>query len=163
MRTQRQNNETLLRSRSRTILYSESGLIVFVWLVLFSTPLLFGEDDNKPLMRSVLNQLEILIPLTALFLVNRFFFVPKLLFKGRVAIYATAVFALIFFLAFSTYIYDVSVKQDPPSRIEQEHELRELQRLHIHQPELVPAKTKPIRKPRPVPAFANFLIFSVLV
>jgi len=185
--------------RSRTIKYAELALVIFVWMVLLMTPVLFREDNNKPVMASVLNQLEILFPLSVLFLVNRFVFVPGLLFSGKPVLFILSVLGVILLLAVGSYIYDTKIKQYPPSRpgeaMNQEPRpnpppLRdgEMRQPPPEQaadagrpprPDQAANDDKPPRpdqandsgsraqqggrQPRPVPPFANFLIFSVLI
>ena len=69
---------------NRKIKFAEISLISLVWIVLLVTPILFREDTNNPVWKSINNQLEILIPVAVLFVLNRFIFVPFFLFRGRV-------------------------------------------------------------------------------
>jgi hypothetical protein len=150
--------------RKNQIKHTEVALIGFVWLVLLLTPILFREDNNKPLWRSVVIQLEILIPLSILFLVNRFILVPVFLFKGKIIIYIFSLLGIIFFLTVGSHVYDVnSIKAPPHKVIQADNEMRP-------PPEPTPGRNDPDRKspprqrePRPVPPFANFLIFSFLI
>ena len=64
--------------KKRKIKYAEISILAFVWFVLLLTPILFREDTNNPVWNSINNQLEILVPLSLLFLVNRFVLVPNL-------------------------------------------------------------------------------------
>jgi hypothetical protein len=150
--------------RRNQIKYTEVALIGFVWLVLLLTPILFREDNNNPLWRSVVNQLEILIPLSILFLINRFILVPRLLFKGKIKVYILLLLGVIFFLALGSHVYDVtSIKAPLQKKIQAENERRP-------PPDSPPRRDDPPgkpqsrqREPRPVPPFANFLIFSFLI
>jgi hypothetical protein len=150
--------------RSRSIRYAELALIIFVWLVLLVTPVLFREDNDKPLLGSVLNQLEILIPLSILFLVNRFVLVPHLLFKGKPLFFILSVLGIIFVLTMSSYIYDEKIKQYPPPRRIESDEISPQQNPP---PERDNEQGKPPqsrgRQLRPVPPFANILVLSVLI
>jgi hypothetical protein len=149
--------------RHRTIRYAEMGLIIFVWLVLLITPILFREDNNNPLWRSVVNQLEILIPLSILFLINRFILVPRLLFKGKPLYFILSVLGTILLLTIGTYFYYTKIKQTPPPvRMETDYHPRPQPEF---QPERADQQAQPPQsnQPRPVPPFANFLILSVLV
>jgi two-component sensor histidine kinase len=147
------------------IKYSEIVLVVFVWLVLFLTPILFREDIYSPLRRSVLIQLQILIPLLLVFLINRFLLVPKLLFKGKQILYVVLVLGTIILFTAGSFIYDTEIKNIPPPDVPMVDEL-------IKQPpyafpggvdrfgNLRPAQT---RQSRPIPPFANFLILAILI
>jgi two-component sensor histidine kinase len=155
-----------MRINFRKIKYSELVLIIFVWLVIFITPILFREDLYSPIRRSVLIQLQILIPLLLVFLLNRFILVPRFLFKGKQVVYVLSVLGIIILFTAGSFIYDNSNKNippfsDPPQMGEQ-----------IKSPpyaypggvdrfgNLRPSQQ---RQPKPIPPFANFLILSVLV
>jgi len=151
--------------RKNKIKYTEIALIIFVWIVLLFTPILFREDIYSPIRKSVLLQLQILIPLLFVFLINRFILVPRLLFTGKQFQFFVSVFGLIIFFTAGSYIYDTKLKSVPPPEVPQTEET-------IKTPpyafpggvdmfgNLRPAQT---RQSKPIPPFANFLIFSVLV
>jgi hypothetical protein len=149
----------------KKIKYNEIALIIFVWMVLLFTPILFREDIYSPLKRSVLVQLQILIPLIILFVVNRFILVPRLLFRGKQFTFLALVLGIILFFTVGSYFYDVKIKNEHqanpaamsdqiitppyayPGGVDQFGNLR-------------PAQT---RQPKPIPPFANFLIFAILI
>ena len=169
--------------RKNQIKHTEVALIIFVWLVLLLTPILFREDNNNPLWRSVANQLEILVPLSLLFLLNRFLLVPKLLFKGKIKVYIFSLLGIIFCLTVGLHIYDNNSKIEPLQKgIEADKKIRppqnyppdrndsrppqpgEPQSVQRQPGQRQPGQRQPgQRQPRPVPPFANFLIFSFLV
>ena len=154
-----------METHNKKIKYSEIVLITFVWLVLIITPILFREDIYNPVRRSVLFQLEILIPLLLLFVINRFILVPRLLFKGKQIVFIVSVLGLIALFTAGCYIYDekinktVSVEEPKtgnqiilppyafPGGVDRFGNLR-------------PAQS---RQQKPIPPFANFLILSILV
>jgi hypothetical protein len=150
--------------QDKKIKYSEIVLIIFVWMVLMFTPILFREDIYSPLRRSILIQLQILIPLLLVFLINRLFLVPRLLFKGKQTVYILSVLGTIILFTAASYIYDTKIKTIPPGAEQNE--------VNIQQPpyafpggidqfgNLRPAQS---RQPRPIPPFANFLILSILI
>jgi hypothetical protein len=150
---------------NKKIKYAEIVLIAFVWLVLLFTPVLFREDIYSPLRRSVMMQLEILLPLLILFLINRFYLVPRLLFRGNQLIYIISVLGIIILFTSGSFVYDKYIKisqapQDPP-----------LQEQIISPPYAFPGgvdrfgnlRPSQTRQPKPIPPFANFLILSILV
>lgn len=153
-----------MNARKNQLKYTEAALISFVWLVIFVTPILFREENNKPVWRTVVNQLEILVPLLALFLVNRFILVPRFLFRGNIRFYVLTLLGVIVLLSVCSHIYDISSVAAPPRR-NQPAETRALPPQQDaparRNPEKPPQPGK--RQPRPVPPFANFLIFSFLV
>jgi hypothetical protein len=151
--------------RNKRTKYSEIILIFFVWLVLLFTPILFREDIYSPISRSVLLQLQILIPLLILFLINRFILVPYLLFRGKQVIFISSVLALIMVFTAGSYIYDTKIKDNPPPDVTQIAE--ETKTPPYAFPggvdrfgNLRPAQT---RQSKPIPPFANFLILSILI
>jgi len=150
---------------NKKIKYSEVFLIIFVWLVLFFTPVLFREDIYSPIRKSLMLQIQILIPLLLLFLINRFVLVPKILFSGKQVTYVVLVLGTIILFTAGLFVYDTKIKNYPPPGMQQVEG-------QIKQPpyafpggidqfgNLRPAQT---RQPRPIPPFANFLILSVLI
>jgi two-component sensor histidine kinase len=151
--------------RNKKIKYSEIALIIFVWLVLLFTPILFREDIYSPIRRSVIVQLQILIPLVLLFLINRFVLVPKLLFRGKQFSFIISVLGIIVMFTLGSYFYDTKIKNIPPAEPTQKEDQM------ITPPyafpggadrfgNLRPAQT---RQSKPIPPFANFLIFSILI
>jgi hypothetical protein len=149
----------------KKIKISEIILIVFVWLVLFVTPILFREDIYSPIRRSVLIQIQILVPLLLLFLINRFILVPGLLFKGKQIIYIVTVLGIIILFTAGSYIYDTRIKEiPPPGSPPVEYQIKtppyafpggvdRFGNLRPDQP----------RQSRPIPPFANFLILAILI
>jgi two-component sensor histidine kinase len=149
----------------KNIKYAEVILILFVWLVLLVTPILFREDIYSPLKGSVMIQIQIIVPLLVLFIINRFILVPFLLFKGKQILFIVSVLGLIIVFTTGSYIYDTKIKDIPPP----ETPLIENQ---IQTPpyafpggfdrfgNLRPARA---RQPRPIPPFANFLIMAILI
>jgi hypothetical protein len=156
--------------RSRTIRFAQLALIIFVWVVLLMTPVLFREANDRPLMNSVMNQLEILIPLSILYLVNRFVLVPFLLFRRKTMLFLVSVLGVILLLAFGSYIFYSTIRQYPPRR-----EITQRENLDIDRPPPPSRPGEPPRpgppqpsqqqqqQPKPVPPYANFLILSVLL
>jgi two-component sensor histidine kinase len=162
-RGSKRSNRNMMQNKR--IRYTEMALIILVWLVLLFTPILFRDDIYSPIRRSVVMQLQIVIPLLAVFIINRFVLVPRLLFRGKQFFFIIAVIGLIILFTAGSYIYDKKFKNVPPPEVPQITET-------IKTPpyafpggvdtfgNLRPAQT---RQPRPIPPFANFLILSILV
>jgi hypothetical protein len=151
--------------RNRKIKYTELTLILAVWLVLLFTPILFREDIYSPLRRTLFIQLEILLPLLILFLINRFILVPRLLFKGRQIPFIASVTGIIVLFTIFLFIYDKRIKQASP--YEKTEDANQLQTP----PYAFPGGVDPFgnlrpnqsHQSKPIPPFANFLIFSILI
>jgi hypothetical protein len=150
---------------SKGLRYTEIALVIFVWLVLLFTPILFREDIYSPIRRSINTQLRILSPLLVLFLINRFYLVPKLLFKGKQKLFFVSVISLIVLFTIGSYIFETKIKSTLPD------ENTEAETINQQPPyafpggidrfgNLRPAQT---RQPRPIPTYANFLILAILV
>jgi hypothetical protein len=159
-----------MKTYGKIIKYTEIILVVFVWLVLIITHVLFRDDYNNPVWRSVNNQFEILVPLSVLFVINRFLMVPGLLFKGKWQLYILSVLFAIILLAGCSYLYDKGFKKSPPpGPVMNEAEMRMIRPQERNSPEegrrRGPGQPQvlPERQPRPMPPFANFLILSVLI
>ena len=153
-------------SRSRTIRLTELALIIFLWVVLLLTPVLFRENNDRPLINSVMNQLELLIPLSFLFLVNRFLLVPFILFRRKTFLFLISVLGIILLIAFGSYIYESGIKRNPPP-------IEGMNPERVEPPLAQGAEEANVQRPnpppphsgqqKPMPPYANFLIFSVLL
>ena len=151
--------------QNKRIKYTEVVLIIFVWIVLLFTPILFREDIYSPVLRSVKMQMQIHIPLLLLFLINRFILVPRLLFKGKQALFIVSVLTLIILFTAGSFYYDIKIKSIPPPDMPQvEGQIKAppyafpggVDRFGNLRPEET-------RQSRPIPPFANFLILSILI
>lgn len=155
---------------SRKIKYAEIALISFVWIVLLVIPVLFREDTDNSLRRSINNQLEILIPVSLLFLVNRFALTPYLLFKGKLALYFISVTGTLLLISFGSYYYDTRINLPPgnPQQISEQRNPPPRPSPDQGQQHEKPLRTKNPprpgqRQPRPVSPFANVIVISVLL
>ena len=150
--------------QNRKIKYAEIAILSFVWIVLLVTPILFREDTNNPIWNSINNQLEILVPISVLFLLNRFVLVPLFLFRRNPIAYIGSVIVLIVILSICLDYYDTRFNQPtfgkPPFDNSENPPPRPLPDPG-NQPEKPPGPTQ--RQPRPTPPFANFIVLSILV
>jgi len=149
--------------RDRKIRYAEIILISLVWIVLLVTPILFREDNENPAWNSIKNQLEILIPISVLFVLNRFILVPRYLFRTKLISFMVTTVGLITLFSFGLNYYDSKIDQ-PPNDISQADQYRNPPPKPV--PDQVDQEMTPSprqRQPRPVPPFANFIVLSVLV
>ena len=149
-----------MKDHKRILKITEIFLISFVWLVLLTTPILFREANGNPLWRSMLRQMETIIPLTLLFLINRFILVPFLLFKGKQFNYILSVLGIIAMLTISLFLYHSNMVERMPDRARVREGLNDPLSINPYQPRL---RNLPPVQPRPMPPYANFLILSILV
>ena len=154
-----------MKDYQRKLQITEIVLITFVWLVLLSTPILFREENNNPVWKSVAKQLEILIPLSLLFLINRFSLVPRLLFRGKQIAYILSVLGAVLIIAVGLYFYHTNILREPnPPRnplVELQNDRTNPLNPRFDQTEnSIPPQN---RTPKPMPPYANLLILSFLV
>ena len=140
----------------------EIFLLSFVWLVLLATPILFREENNRPLLDSVLKQFEILLPLSVLFFINRFWFVPRFLYHHRYGRYIGSVVLTILILTSALFVYHEKQTAIPPTGIAGiENDRRPPPgEGHENKPVNVDRQGQPSK---PAPPYANFLILSLLI
>ena len=154
-----------MKDQRSAIKILEISLVLFVWLVLLITPVIFREENNRPILESVLKQFETLIPLTILIIVNRFFLVPKLLFKGRQNAFLFSVIGIILLTTVGIFYFDTN-NMPPAPPAEQQGEPPRRPPLDNRDKDESKQNKPPKEKPGqsgPVPAYANFLILSVLI
>ena len=151
---------------TRIIKLSEPILVIFVWMVLIITPILFRDDFNNSVWRSVRNQIEILALLSLLFLLTGLFSSQNC-FSEEGGYFIFQRFSTIALLTIGSFIYDTTIRKVPPRGLQSGN--MEEQRLpppgrsqEFDESMKDPRRPQP-RQPRPMPPFANFLIMSVLI
>jgi len=151
-----------MKDYQRKLQITEIVLISFIWLVLISTPILFREENNNPVWHSMAKQLETLIPLSLLFIINRFYLVPRILFKGKQLAYILSVLGVTSIFIVGLYFYHTNLLKEPApprqSRLEQQISPNQSRLDEFGNP-ITPQN----RTPRPMPPYANLLILSFLV
>ncbi len=146
--------------KTNTLKFAELILLVLVWVVLIAAPVFF--NGNKSLeWQDFLNPMETIIPLFFIFLINRFILVPKLLFNKRRLSYLISVAGLIAVFSLGSLFFSSKLVDGKP-----QYEINN--QLQPPPPHLDPAGNRfpppmePLRG-RPMPPFANLLIFSFLL
>lgn len=148
----------------------EPVIILAFWVVLFASPLLFGQFEEEINWVHVFDIWRNHVALLALFLVHRFLLMPLLFFKGKKAAYFSAIFILILVGTFVIYSINDRVNSQvlppppPHDRIERKMDRFTENRARDTFEGQVP---RPIPKGRnsqgPIPAYANFLMLSILL
>ncbi|PLX01651.1 MAG: hypothetical protein C0595_14015 [Marinilabiliales bacterium] len=149
-------------NKKKQLRFSEIVIISFVWILLVFAPIFFREDTNIN-ARELLNILKTIIPLFIIFLINRLFFVPKMLFAKQNLKYILSVFALIAVISFGSFLYD---RQDgpPPRQREFLNDQRPLPpRPNQFDENRLPPRPNSINAGKAMPPFINLLIFSFLL
>ena len=142
--------------------FFEPLIIGLFLLLLFVSPLLFRSSEALVDWDDIFRLWRDNSPLLLLFVINRFFFVPKLLFRNKRVLYFTGVAGLIVIIAFSSYLVNSPKKP---------HAMKDLPFTdRYHRPLPPPPEHKDFRPPHPgnnqssrMPPFTNLLILSVLV
>ncbi len=150
--------------QNKRIKFTELILLLFVWLVLLFTPILFRQDIYSPVRRSIFNQMQIIIPLIVLFIINRFILVPFIFFRNRQVFYVFTVLTLIVLFTTGLYLYNKNFSDVPPfDNAQYEDQMRT-------PPYAFPGGADPFgnlrpaqTRQKPLPPFANFLIFAILI
>ncbi|MBD0777889.1 histidine kinase [Maribacter sp. ANRC-HE7] len=142
----------------------EPFVIFTFWIVLFASPLLFGQFEDEINWIHVFDIWKNHVALLALFLVHRFVLMPLFFFKGKKVLYFSLIFVLILAGTMLTYLFNNTVI---PQRLPPPHE--RIDRPMENLPEAnfgreLPPPNHPVRNNQgPIPAYANFLMLSILL
>tara|TARA_R110001583_G_scaffold1670_2_gene12984 strand:+ start:1734 stop:2846 length:1113 start_codon:yes stop_codon:yes gene_type:complete len=143
--------------------YFEPLIIIAFWALLFTSPLLFGRFEDVIDWGHIFKVWINYLPLLVVFLINRFFLLPKLFFKGKKTIYFISTVTLIIFTTLAFYSFEInnsSNRNTPSERIENLEFQNTSPRFLENRP---PPPNKRENRPQPIPAYANFLILAVLL
>ena len=148
--------------KKNTIQVSEFVIISFVWILLIATPI-FIRDNNTFELEDLLRPMITLLPLFIIFIINRFILVPKLLLKKNNISYLISVGILIGIITLGFFFISTAKSQN-----RSEHQIENnwrtppppMEGRNIGRPD--PRKPLPSKR-KPMPAYANLLIFSFLM
>lgn len=142
----------------------EPFIIITFWLLLFASPLLFGRFEEQIEWDHIFKVWLNYLPLLGLFLVNRFILLRKLFFNGKKLLYFICTLVLIIGMASTIYAFDDNINRSrvppPPERLERPFESPP---NRISGNERRPPMQHRLNNPKPIPAFANFIILAVLL
>lgn len=142
---------------NKKIKFAEVALISFVWIVLLAIPILFREDSDQPIWRSINSQLEILVPVSLLFLLNRYVFVPLFLFRRKLILYIVAVSGVIFLSSLGSYYYDIRNNPVTPREQQEGDPGNRPPRTSAGEDRGPEKPQRPVnRQPRPVPPLCQY-------
>ncbi len=138
---------TLFKNRTVSI---QTAIISFVWILLMTIPLLFGDFDETVNWDHIFKIWREYATLFVLFLINRFVLIPFLFFKGRRFLYFFSAAAMIFLLAVGVYVAGMGAVPKNAQRLPPppQHE-------HRFGP--------PPKAGEFIPPYANLLILGVLI
>jgi len=135
-------------------------LIALIWLVILAIPFLFLNYDRIVNWDMLLQPLETLGLVFLVFLINRFFLLPFLFFKGRILIYFISVALMIGVITILLIVFNDGQSPDkgqfPPFNANAQMQMPPPARRP-------PAPFQPQNNPKPLPREANFFLLAVLV
>jgi two-component sensor histidine kinase len=152
-------------SRNRNVLkITEVFLILFVWIVIIAAPLLFNMQDEYFDWKDAFKPIETLVPLFVIFMINRFVLVPILLFKNKRFWYVISVLGLIAVFTLGVFLVHAKANSRPgrpdlnrPAQRHLQNSPPDARGFGLNHP-------PPLKENhRPMPPFANLLIFSLLM
>ncbi|MGB5667400.1 MAG: histidine kinase [Maribacter sp.] len=144
--------------------YFEPLIIITFWILLFASPLLFGQFQDDIVWDHVFEVWKNHLPLLGLFFVHRFLLMPLFFFKGKKVGYF--IITLILILASTTiiHVFDDRSNQPPPPPPQDR-----MERPFENRPEAVlgrefPPPNTPMQNNRgPIPVSANFIMLAILI
>ena len=154
-------------NKNRQLKFLEPLISVVFWLLMFLSPLLFGKFDDGIDWEHILKTWRSFIPFLALFLVNRFVFLPYFFFRNKRSLFIIGNVLLIVVLAMYVHLYRTRVL-DPSFRPNPEQTLnprRDPPHEHRPPPGKLPPELRENRQapPKQLPPLISFVVVSVLI
>lgn len=150
--------------KNKRLKFVEIILLLMIWSVLITSPILFRKEETIN-WTALSGPLQTIIPLFILFLINRFVLVPYLLIKKKNIAYFVSAGLLIAMI--TTGLYFLGRDHDPAKVRRPSERIMPAPPPHKRvSPGAPPPHIQtpaPGPKHGPIPAFANFLIFSILL
>lgn len=157
--------------KNNQLKYLEPAISVIFWLLLFASPLLFGNFEEGVDWRHIKEIWISFLPYLFLFLLNRFVFLPYLFFRERRWLYFISNLILVLMVAVGVHYYRTRILM--PEFQERRRELRaqgpEAPPIH-HENRPPPLNEgqqgpgpRPGQPPRQLPPFVSFVMVSVLI
>lgn len=144
--------------------FSEQIIIVSFWILLFSSPLLFGSFENSIEWSKVFNAWKDQLFLLALFAINRFVLLPKLFFNNKRLLYIISVAGLIFLITTGAQLYRTKGFAKPMGFPPDQERVENRPFREPPAPNRRRGQNQPLpNQMPPIPLFANLLILSILV
>lgn len=132
-------------------------IIVFVWILLFAIPLLFGQFPNGINWKHIGKIWTEYGFVFLVFLINRLVLIPHLFFKGKKVGYFISISVLIIIIVSVVYVR-TQRNQAQTNRLPGPPPFEQFENPPIRQPRTVGMQARPL-----VPAYANLLILTILL
>jgi hypothetical protein len=153
--------------QSENLKFLEPMITSIFWVLLFASPLLFGDSEDGIGWTHIINVWKDFIFYLALFLINRFILLPYLFFRNKRLLYFAGVTLLVLFLSAGIHLIQKNsrpserdlIHQMPPPPHERLNPSEEFQSLPPgrHNP------GGPMTPPKELPPFISFFIISILI
>lgn len=149
----------------KTFRYFEISLIVMFWILLFSSPVLFGRSDGIVDWQHVFKVWKEHSVLFTLFIINRFILLPFLFFRNKRLIYIVSASLIIMIAVTGMYFFTRRPSAQSETRPREYPSKNQLSEQEMAPPrQRGDIQRPPVKgQPEPVPPYINLLILSVLV
>ncbi len=148
--------------------FLETFLLTIFWLLLFASPFILDESEYGINWTHIVNVWIMFLPYLALFLINRFVFLPYLFFRNRRLLFILANLILIVNVAYAIEYFKINnrarspgIMQSGPPRGPQGEFQRPQGEFRKPPPHLRERPRKP--PPKQLPPMISFMVISVLV
>ena len=144
--------------------YIQIAILVFIWILLFSIPMLLGDNTNGFDWQHILRVWRETAILFLVFLINHFILIPYLFFKGRRIAYFASAIVLIGMLVFGLFLFKPKKENEArPGIPPMEQSFRDDSPIQANAPHFRPPQHNYLRPPKGIPPYANFFILSILL
>ncbi len=153
-------------NQNKQLKFLEPLISVVFWLLMFMSPLLFGNFEDGVDWEHLLKTWRSFIPYLALFLINRFVFLPFFFFRGKRRLYFISNVILIAAMAIGIHFYRTRVLQPPLQEMHREAMAPRREAPPGHRPP-GPGEREGLPPnqghPKQLPPFISFMVVSVLI
>jgi len=150
--------------RKKFFLFFEPLIIITFWVLLFSSPIFLGSNDDGIVWEQILKVWKSFLPYLILFFIVHFLLLPLLFFRNKKWLFLLSAILLIVIMAIGVFLQ--SDNNQPPGRrgnpqLTEKPLLREFPPVHPGPNREVFPKTQP--PPKQLPPHLAFIIISILI
>lgn len=161
----------MLSNKRIPLKYAESFIVITIWLVVFTLPLIILKENNFVSWRKVLDSWERIFPFFILFLINHFVLVPYLLFKAKKTTYFIIAGVLMVLLLSNDLVRfklnesnrknNITLNQSQPRQFQGEE--RRLPPPPRNRADLPPRDRRPVKHPLGLPPYLNSIFITLFI